>query len=230
MNEYSRELMHMTTSEKADYNRKYYQRNKQYWKDYYKTGHGIGRKPGKLSGITKHVTNPSYNTDRSKTYWTLPDGRTKVTRDKQRDRTDTPYHTNGKSLDNHGKQRHEEALDNWNSKNAAVLRTRPGSEEEKKARARENGAFGDLIRELHGNDPYENGKVRPRTANIPRKKIDRIKQAASKTVKEIKEEAGFAANDAKNFVKKIYDEVDYQIWNVGDEAKKLAKKVKSLFK
>ena len=50
MNEYSRELMHMTTSEKADYNRRYYQRNKQYWKDYYKTGHRIGRKPGALSG------------------------------------------------------------------------------------------------------------------------------------------------------------------------------------
>ena len=56
MNEYSRELMHMTTSEKADYNRRYYQRNKQYWKDYYKTGHGIGRKPGALSGSNNGKT------------------------------------------------------------------------------------------------------------------------------------------------------------------------------
>lgn len=50
MNEYSKELMHMTTSEKADYNRRYYQRNKQYWKDYYKTGHGRGRSTAVLSG------------------------------------------------------------------------------------------------------------------------------------------------------------------------------------
>lgn len=57
MNNYSRELMHMTTSEKADYNRRYYQRNKQYWKDYYKTGHGIGRGLG-TPGATAATVQP----------------------------------------------------------------------------------------------------------------------------------------------------------------------------
>jgi hypothetical protein len=46
MNNDAEYLMHMTTAEKAAYNRKYYQRNKQYWVDYYKTGHGIGRNGG----------------------------------------------------------------------------------------------------------------------------------------------------------------------------------------
>ena len=48
MNDHSRELMHMTTAEKAAYNRDYYRRNKQYWVDYYKTGHGTGRKNNSL--------------------------------------------------------------------------------------------------------------------------------------------------------------------------------------
>lgn len=63
MNEYSRELMHMTTSEKADYNRRYYQRNKQYWKDYYKTGHGIGRGLGVLSGSAPKKRMPKNKDD-----------------------------------------------------------------------------------------------------------------------------------------------------------------------
>ena len=63
MNEYSRELMHMTTSEKADYNRRYYQRNKQYWKDYYKTGHGIGRGLGVLSGSAPQKRTPKNKDD-----------------------------------------------------------------------------------------------------------------------------------------------------------------------
>lgn len=46
MNNDAEYLMHMTAAEKAAYNRKYYQRNKQYWVDYYKTGHGIGRNGG----------------------------------------------------------------------------------------------------------------------------------------------------------------------------------------
>ena len=228
MNEYSRELMHMTTSEKADYNRRYYQRNKQYWKDYYKTGHGIGKLSG---GLTEHVTNPWYNPTRTKEYYTMPDGRVRVKStswDKHHTQanTQTPYHTNGKSLDDHGYERFKEAHENWDKKNAAILKTAPGSDAERMARARESGAFGDFVRELHGNDSYQYGKVRPRTANIPRKKIDRIMQSASKTVKEIKEEAGFAASAAKDFAKKIFEEIDYQIWNVGDEIKKAAKKLK----
>ena len=43
MNEYSKELMHMTDAEKADYNREYYRKHRQYWVDYANTGHGIGR-------------------------------------------------------------------------------------------------------------------------------------------------------------------------------------------
>lgn len=43
MNEHSKELMHMTDAEKADYNREYYRKHRQYWLDYAKTGHGIGR-------------------------------------------------------------------------------------------------------------------------------------------------------------------------------------------
>lgn len=43
MNEYSKELMHMTDAEKADYNREYYRKHRQYWLDYAKNGHGIGR-------------------------------------------------------------------------------------------------------------------------------------------------------------------------------------------
>lgn len=43
MNEHSKELMHMTDAEKADYNRQYYRKHKQYWVDYANTGHGIGR-------------------------------------------------------------------------------------------------------------------------------------------------------------------------------------------
>lgn len=46
MNNDAEYLMHMTAAEKAAYNRKYYQRNRQYWVDYYKTGHGIGRNGG----------------------------------------------------------------------------------------------------------------------------------------------------------------------------------------
>ena len=60
MNDHSRELMHMTTAEKAAYNRDYYRRNKQYWVDYYKTGHGTGRKPGSFSGSTNN-TSQYYN-------------------------------------------------------------------------------------------------------------------------------------------------------------------------
>lgn len=33
----------MTDAEKADYNREYYRKHKQYWVDYANTGHGIGR-------------------------------------------------------------------------------------------------------------------------------------------------------------------------------------------
>lgn len=33
----------MTDAEKADYNRQYYRKHRQYWLDYAKTGHGIGR-------------------------------------------------------------------------------------------------------------------------------------------------------------------------------------------
>lgn len=302
MNEYSRELMHMTTSEKADYNRRYYQRNKQYWKDYYKTGQGRGRSTAVASGtrndsghsgggshwrtdngtsnsrgyggggssfdrnhsgggssfdrnhsgggssfkrshsgggsswdlsggLTEHVSNPWYNPTRTKEYYTMPDGRVRVKStswDKHNTHanTQTPYHTNGKSLDDHGYERFKEAHENWDKKNAAILRTAPGSDAERIARARESGAFGDFVRELHGNDSYQYGKVRPHTANIPRKKIDRIMQSASKTVKEIKEEAGFAASAAKDFAKKIFDEIDYQVWNVGDEIKKTVKKIK----
>lgn len=63
MNEYSRELMHMTTAEKAAYNREYYQRNKQYWVDYYKTGHGIGRAVSKIKEYGKPTVTrtPNYN-------------------------------------------------------------------------------------------------------------------------------------------------------------------------
>lgn len=63
MNDYSRELMHMTTAEKAAYNREYYQRNKQYWVDYYKTGHGIGRAISKLKehGKPTVTRTPNYN-------------------------------------------------------------------------------------------------------------------------------------------------------------------------
>jgi hypothetical protein len=43
VNEYSKELMHMTDAEKADYNREYYRKHRQYWVDYANTGHGIGR-------------------------------------------------------------------------------------------------------------------------------------------------------------------------------------------
>ena len=46
---YDSELCHedagYSKAEKAKYNREYYQKHKQYWKDYYKTGQGIGRDP-----------------------------------------------------------------------------------------------------------------------------------------------------------------------------------------
>ena len=43
MNEFSKELMHMTDAEKRAYNREYYRKNREYWKNYAETGHGIGR-------------------------------------------------------------------------------------------------------------------------------------------------------------------------------------------
>ena len=57
MNEYSKELMHMTDAEKADYNREYYRKQRQYWLDYAKTGHGIGRQasPGTSSDAFPHA-------------------------------------------------------------------------------------------------------------------------------------------------------------------------------
>ena len=57
MNEYSKELMHMTDAEKADYNREYYRKHRQYWLDYAKTGHGIGRQasPGTSSDAFPHA-------------------------------------------------------------------------------------------------------------------------------------------------------------------------------
>jgi hypothetical protein len=50
VNEYSKELMHMTDAEKADYNRQYYRKHRQYWLDYAKTGHGIGRQSSPNTG------------------------------------------------------------------------------------------------------------------------------------------------------------------------------------
>lgn len=50
MNEHSKELMHMTDAEKADYNRQYYRKHRQYWLDYAKTGHGIGRQSSPNTG------------------------------------------------------------------------------------------------------------------------------------------------------------------------------------
>lgn len=57
MNEYSKELMHMTDADKADYNRQYYRKHRQYWLDYAKTGHGIGRQasPGTSSDAFPHA-------------------------------------------------------------------------------------------------------------------------------------------------------------------------------
>lgn len=47
----------MTTSEKADYNREYYRKHKQYWVNYANTGHGIGRQasPGASSDAFPHA-------------------------------------------------------------------------------------------------------------------------------------------------------------------------------
>ena len=49
----------MTTSEKADYNRRYYQRNKQYWKDYYKTAQ---ENEARMNGMAESATQPQPDT------------------------------------------------------------------------------------------------------------------------------------------------------------------------
>ena len=55
-NQYSKYLCHMSPSEKAAYNRSYYQRHKDYWKDYYSVGKTTGRPRGHQKDVVQGGT------------------------------------------------------------------------------------------------------------------------------------------------------------------------------
>lgn len=241
----------MTNAEKADYNREYYRKHRQYWLDYAKTGHGIGRQASldTNSGAYPHArkkttsttpttggykrgaglgigpVKPSQESPRNgsqaikwdwtsnsrKTKHSTADGRPMYEYDRLNASHWSKTRNGGKSLDNAGENAVEASWERYsNSKNE---------------RSRDM-AFGDYMMRREQQRAGNDKNVRPRTVNIPRGKLDRLKQSASKTVNEIKEEARFAINDAKNFVKKVFDEVDYQVWNAGDGFKKFVKKIK----
>jgi hypothetical protein len=219
MNEYSRELMHMTTSEKADYNRRYYQRNKQYWKDYYKTGHGIGRKPGALSGVDQDYRDTAVGNDptaRSIKYETrTPDGRPKYVYDTS---NADYYRSKHKSLDNINIKKNMEQQNYVNSmeQDSATLR-----EHERGARYRGDNAQadsyaklakdyerrtemarGDLVRNLALDNPATKyrSKAGPRTANIEKTVGVALKSALTRSVRSIKSNA----NKAMKFIESLF--------------------------
>lgn len=52
MNDWSKELMHMTKAEKKEYNKNYYQQHKNYWSDYYSNGKTVGRPMARPKNVT----------------------------------------------------------------------------------------------------------------------------------------------------------------------------------
>lgn len=197
MNEYSKELMHMTTSEKADYNRRYYQRNKQYWKDYYKTGHGIGR-------------------NRSITYKTnTPDGRPMYVYDPS---NADHYRSNHKSLDNISMKKNIEQQNYVNSlrQDAETLHehergaryrgdTAQADDYAKTAKEydrRAEMASGDLVRNLALANPTSKYRSNsgPRTVNIEQTVGVKLKSALTRSVRSIKSNT----NKAMKFIESLF--------------------------
>lgn len=209
----------MTTSEKADYNREYYRKHRQYWKDYYKTGHGIGRNLERSVGVDQDYRNKAVGNDptaRSITYKTnTPDGRPKYVYDKS---NADYYRSKHKSLDNISRKKNIEQQNYVDSlrEDAETLH-----EHERGARYRGDTAQaddyakiakdydrraemarGDLVRNLALENPTSKYRSNsgPRTANIEQTVGVKLKSALTRSVRSIKSNT----NKAMKFIESLF--------------------------